>query len=396
MRLLVELGKEVARELAQAFATHVGNVDVAHAAIRLFAHIVDVVLHPVVVLQRILIGDGLHHNLACSGAVGRRGDGEFGEHVGLAAQQRVDVVHPCGAHAVNGGDKVALAHVHSLHGKWRAEFLAVGRALPNLDNAVGVAFARQLCAQQAHGKLVDFDVVATVHIGMTASQFANHLAYHIGEVQAVLHIGQQHGILVVHGFPVHAVHVLQVETVAIGAPSLIEDLGPLLLVVHLCHHVVEIDGLAEFYLVFGRCHHIGVLSFDKQCLAAVGRDHHASAARNQVVFLFFEVKHVRAVGAVIPHVLAVAEERAVTAGGHGEFDDAVGEAVDVDAVDARGRRLRLALLVFAARFAFALIVAAFLAGCHLGIGGQEGRRRFFVEQREVDAFGLAIGKIPLD
>ena len=81
----------VTGKFVQAFRTHVGDVDVTDSSVREFVHRVDVALNPFVMNQRILVAYGLYHHFAAS--FGSRGvDGEFGEHVGAAVKQRIDVV----------------------------------------------------------------------------------------------------------------------------------------------------------------------------------------------------------------------------------------------------------------------------------------------------------------
>ena len=105
--LLVGLCEEIACELTQSLGTHVRDIDVAHTATRLLVHIVDIVLNPLVVVERILVLDGLDNHLA---AVSQ---GQLGHHTSLVAQQRVDVVHASSRYAVNGSDDVTFLDVHA-------------------------------------------------------------------------------------------------------------------------------------------------------------------------------------------------------------------------------------------------------------------------------------------
>ena len=191
------------------------------------------------VVQGIFILDGLDNHLAAAL------ESQLGHHAGLVAQQGVDVVHALGTHTVNGGDDITLLDVHAGLQQRRAQLVAVGSAAQDLGNLVAACHLLQLSTQHADVVLVGLDVVATVNVGMTHSQLANHAADDVGEVQAVLDVGQQGGILVVHRLPVHAVHVLEVEAVAIVAPGLVENLVPLLVVVDRGNHVVEVHGLAQ-------------------------------------------------------------------------------------------------------------------------------------------------------
>ena len=53
--LLVELRIEVARELVQPLRTHVGDIDVADLTARSLVHLGDIVLHPLIMVERILV-----------------------------------------------------------------------------------------------------------------------------------------------------------------------------------------------------------------------------------------------------------------------------------------------------------------------------------------------------
>ena len=118
--LFIELRIEVARKLVQSFRTHVGDVDVADSSARQLVHRGDVALNPFVVNKWIFIADGFHHHF--SAAFGRCGvDGEFGEHVGAAIEQRIDVGGGGSRHAINGCDVVALFYVQTLVEQRRAQ-----------------------------------------------------------------------------------------------------------------------------------------------------------------------------------------------------------------------------------------------------------------------------------
>ena len=99
---------------------------------------------------------------------------------------------------------------------------------------------------------------------MAHSQFANHAADDVGQIQAVLDIGQQGSIFVVHRLPVHAVHVLEVETVAVGAPGLVEDLVPLLVIIDCSNHVVKVHLVAQVGLAGGERCDIHFAAFQEQ------------------------------------------------------------------------------------------------------------------------------------
>ena len=177
-------------------------------------------------------------------------DGKFGQHARLADEQLVDVIHGGSRYAVDGGDVVAFLDLHARLGKGRTEFLAIRRAGQDFVDAVEARLfiAAQLGTQQSHVDTLRLGILAGVDIGVSAGQFGNHRANEVVQVEARLDVGQHHGILLLDGFPVHAVHVLHIEAVAVGTPSLVEDLRPFLLVVYRGYHVAQVYLVVQCYL----------------------------------------------------------------------------------------------------------------------------------------------------
>ena len=138
---------------------------------------------------------------------------------------------------------------------------------------------------------VDTLEIARVNVGMAAGKFADESAYHIAQVLAALHVGQQGGIFVVHLVPVHSVHILEVETVAIGTPRLIVDLLPLLGIVDVHCEIVEIHKLFGRSLVGREIHHVELATRCEECrLFAIGSHSEATVAK-RLILLLVEVEH---------------------------------------------------------------------------------------------------------
>ena len=322
------MGKEIAGKLVEAVRTHVGDVDIAHTASGLLGHMLDVVLHPLVVSELILVLDGFHHYLVCSLATG--GHGELGEHARLASQHRVDVEHCVGGHAVDSGDVIAHLHVEAGLGQRAAQLCAVGGSLVDLGDFVGFAFTCQCGTEHAYVLPVYLHMVAAVDIGMAAGQLAYHAAYHIGEVDAVFHPRQQCGILVVYHVPVHTMHVLQVEAVAVVAPSLVVDVFPLLRVVDCGRQVVEVHGIGKVDFALWQLGDIYIVAFEEAGLLGIGCDIHQGSGGYELVFLLLEIVEMGAAVAVVPQQLSVAVEVAIVVAAHWHLHDALCQTVAID------------------------------------------------------------------
>ena len=103
---------------------------------------------------------------------------------------------------------------------------------------------------------------------MTATQLADHLTDDVRQVLAVLHVGQQGGILGLDRLPVHAMHVLEIEAIAEGAPRLIEDLRPFLRIVRRDLHVRRVDGVLQVGLARGDVRDVHLTALEEASLLA--------------------------------------------------------------------------------------------------------------------------------
>ena len=235
------------REPGEAFGTHVGDVDVAHAAAGGFVNTVDVAAHPLEMAQRIFIVKGFDNDLA--GRFGGAGgsDGKLGEHAGFSGEERLDVGDGVGGDAVDGGDDVAGLNACAGLGQRGDEFLGVGSALEDGVDAVAAFHAADVGAEQTHGDAGRFGFLAGIYVGVAAGKLGYHLADEVVEVEASLYPGKQGGVFVVDGFPVYTVHVFEIEAVAVGTPGLVENLRPLGGIVDDGNHVGEVDGFFELH-----------------------------------------------------------------------------------------------------------------------------------------------------
>ena len=166
---------------------------------------------------------------------------------------------------------------------------------------------------------------------MTAGQFANQTTDHISEIEAVFNVRQQCGIAVVHCFPVHTVHIFEIEAVAIGAPSLVEYLSPFFAVVDFAIHVAHIHRFAKVGLAARSVDNIEVSTLHhERFLEVVGRVD-TSASHNGFKRLLFDVVSHSSAARVEVEPFAIAAEAIVIASAYARHaSDALGDAIDVD------------------------------------------------------------------
>ena len=188
-------------------------------------------------------------------------------------------------------------------------------------------------------------------------------------------------------FPVHAVHVLQIEAVAVGAPGFVEDLRPFLGVIDLDLHVRKVDGIIQPDRPAGNVHHVEAAGTRDQGFAAARLNTHRTAVDNGFLFLFFQVIYLRAAARPIPDLLSVRIKVSKVGRADRQLHDAVCNTVKVNLYSVG--RSRFLLL-----FRFLLGVGLFLFDVYRCIFLQERRRRIFREQREVDAIHIIIDMIP--
>ena len=101
---------EVASKLVEAFRTHIGDVDIADAATRFLVDILDIALYPLVVHQRIFVGDGSDNDFATA-LLGFGVDGEFGEHACLCHEERINIRSGSSGNAIDSSDIIAFLHI---------------------------------------------------------------------------------------------------------------------------------------------------------------------------------------------------------------------------------------------------------------------------------------------
>ena len=207
-------------------AAHVGDVEVAGAAVRELRDLRAVRVHLLQVEQALLARDRPVGRLARALQDRLRVEGQR-HRVGLVAEQAVGVVVAPQLHAVDLEHVVAHAGVHADLGERRA-VEAPPRSGPARIRAMRKRRGRRVeleaGAGQRHLRPGRDLVVAALDVGVADVELGHHLAQHVVEVGAVGDVGQERPVALADRLPVVAVHVLDVEEVAVAAPGLVEEL----------------------------------------------------------------------------------------------------------------------------------------------------------------------------
>ena len=126
-------------------------------------------------------------------------------------------------------------------------------------------------------------------------------------------------------------HILHIEAVAEGTPSLAENLRPLLSIIHRNAHVGQIHLLAQVGLALRNVCHEETLALLEQCLAAARRYIHESTVGHRLLLLILQIVEFRAATRVVIDLLARAIGREIERGSHRNLHDAFRQAIHIDA-----------------------------------------------------------------
>ena len=175
-----------------------------------------------------------------------------------------------------------------------------------IDLEVTALVLAHLSTEKAHRDALRLRVVARIDVGVTAGDLADHSAYHVIEVKTGLDIRQESCILLLDGLPVAAVHILKIVAVAERSPDLVEDLRPLLGVIHCRVHIVKVDGLASADFRGREADGCPFALGSRKCLL-VSRTVDDHSFRTQLRLTGLEIKHLSAATIPVPELLAVRE-----------------------------------------------------------------------------------------
>ena len=252
--LLANLREVLLDELVEAFVAHVGQINVAHAALGRGVHLLAIGLNHIEFAQFELVRDRLHLHRART-VVGRlRVDGQRDRLIGGVDEQLIKILRGPQRAAVDRQQVIAFLHLDPGLGQGRAQ--AGVPILPGVDLLDAIHAAGRVhfkvCPQQAHADGRDTGVIAATHIGVRVRKFTDHLPEDVGQTVAIGDVGQKRGVFVAYFWPIHTVHRSLIEVVALLTPYFLEHLFPLLGRIQFSPHAGKIErAIARLLLAVG-------------------------------------------------------------------------------------------------------------------------------------------------
>ena len=175
-----------------------------------------------------------------------------------------------------------------------------------IDLEVTALVLAHLSTEKAHRDALRLRVVARIDVGVTAGDLADHSADHVIEVKTGLDIRQESCILLLDGLPVATVHILKIVAVTERSPDLVEDLRPLLGVIHCRVHIVKVDCLASADFRGREADGCPFALGSRKCLL-VSRTVDDHPFRTLLRLTGLEIKHLSTTTIPVPELLAVGE-----------------------------------------------------------------------------------------
>ena len=307
-RLLIQLRIEITSKLVETLGAHIGDVDIAHLAVGSLRHLADILLYPVVVVERILVSDGAYNNLACTSSRCGAIYAELGQDVSLAYKQLIDILYARCRHTVNSYDIVTLLNAYAGLCQRRAQCLAIYATGQNLlDAEETTLIALKLGAQQTHRNTLQGGNLTGIYVCVTATYLRDHLADDVVQIKTSLGIGNKYLILLLNGLPVDTVHILQVETITESTPYLIIDLCPLLHIIDVSNHILRADGILQISLGCGEVGNEHLTTSCEESLLAAG-SYRERCIGNGLLLLCLQIEGLRTTCSSVIDLLAIREE----------------------------------------------------------------------------------------
>ena len=343
--LLVRLREEIALEVSVAQARRIGHVHIRHLAIGGRIDLAHIAFDPIAVAQGIFGRHGHHGNRARALAVGRWPHGQVDGLAGRVLEGAVDIRRRQQRTTVDGQQVFARLDVQARLRQRRAQGRIPVQAAIHLLEAVMAVAHFVIGAQQAARHFLRLDKIVAAAAAMVAhSQFAAHPLNQAVQVCAAGQLGQEHGVLVTHGLPVHAMHARIIEIVAVDAPHFIENLRPLGARIGFHFDGVDLDlALPRRQQLARGGAHGPVVLLPVQQLLAIGRHFEIIGFGHHGFRLaLFQIEALHGLLAIafaqqedLPR--SASRQAGELRGRQRQVDDARGDAVEIDA-DRRHRR----------------------------------------------------------
>ena len=228
--LFAQLGVVPLDELADPLGTHVRHVKIPDTPVRRVRYGAAVALHPVEVSQVGLVCDRPERDLPCAFRLGPVIQEKFDGARSLVPEHPEGVVAGRQVFPVDRQDVVAFTGIHSDLRQRGPVFRFLVVAPENPRDSVSTAFRVKLevGTHERDSRAGRHRVVPTRDIGVSDIEFGDHLPDHIIQVRAVPDMRKPRPVLFPDRLPVVAVHVGNVEEVAIAPPDFLEDRSPFL------------------------------------------------------------------------------------------------------------------------------------------------------------------------
>ena len=338
-------------------------------------------------IQRVFFCKRADHDLAGTGQLRFAIERDFSRHIRLADQQGIHILHTVCRYTVDCNDKLTGLCLDTRFGQRRTKFLAPGCPRQDLFQTEEATFiTRYLCPQQTGFHPFGAFRFARIHISVATAKLADHLTDDIVQIQTGLCIGKQYGIFSLDSFPVHTMHIFEIEAIPVSTPCFIEYLCPFLRIIDCDFHIRQVDGFTQVCLTGRNIRHIKRTVLKENSLFATRLHTHRSAVGNNFFFLFFQVKDFRSATASVINFVAIRIEISIIGRIHRKFYDTVRDTVKIDLDCRSGGFFFLWLILFLRCF--------FFLNSHLGILFHKRRRRIFRQQRKIDTIHVIIDMIP--
>ena len=134
---------------------------------------------------------------------------------------------------------------------------------------------------------------------MATTYFANHFTDDVVQVEASLGVWYQHFVFFLDGLPVYAMHVFQVETIAVGTPYFIVNLCPFFGIIYMSHHILQADGILHISLSSREVAHEHLSTLREECLLAAWSKAERCTFGHGFFFLSLEIECLCIASAII-------------------------------------------------------------------------------------------------
>ena len=237
---LADLPVELAEELVLTLNARVGDIDVTDLAVGVLLDILAVPLDPCAVTQVGLGSHGTNRDITLVDglfvALEGRDDRQRRGLAGKPDERGPDILAGINSRAVDRGDDVTLAHAEPVL-RQRTDRVGIPRGaavdLGDPESAVVAALSNlELCAEQPDIFTGLTLAVAAAVVGVPDIEFGDELTDDVGDILTRDGIVDHGEVVREHRVPVHAVHVLDIEEVALATPGVGDQLSPFLAQVH--------------------------------------------------------------------------------------------------------------------------------------------------------------------